>query len=277
MFCSECGQQITDDAKFCGECGAAQTSFTSEAIQNCPSCNAKGWVHGKQCRSCGYADDKEIAATNKLQTTTTGSKKSNVASYIVGALVLVGMSYLIDSHLSSNKTSQGEQIESGAEQATSYEPQQNAKLAAEAETMRAASVERESQAKLAQQNISNSKWQTGIHYSYYSSGPCSTKDNEVCITYEEYKQACDDAKGVTSSAIRMAVMLADNATKTVFEGGGIDETTVMWVPKLDACGAVLSASGIVNGNSTKKQVGGRVTSFDYVDGQLLVSYIDTIN
>ncbi|NOT15558.1 MAG: zinc ribbon domain-containing protein [Methylotenera sp.] len=27
MFCSECGKQVADDAKFCGECGAVQNSF----------------------------------------------------------------------------------------------------------------------------------------------------------------------------------------------------------------------------------------------------------
>ena len=78
MFCSECGKQVADDAKFCGECGAVQTTAgfettttASNNMHSCPSCKVKGWEHGKQCRKCGYVEGEEVTNTNKLQASVT--------------------------------------------------------------------------------------------------------------------------------------------------------------------------------------------------------------
>lgn len=125
MFCSECGASVSDDAKFCGECGAVQTTAglettttASNKMQSCPCCNIKGWEHGKRCGNCGYIEGREVASRNKLQasvTTTPSSSNSNVAGYIVGAIMLVGLGYIAVDKLGSNKTEtvQSNQVESG--------------------------------------------------------------------------------------------------------------------------------------------------------------------
>jgi uncharacterized membrane protein YvbJ len=55
MFCSECGKQVAGDAKFCGECGAAQSNaeqviskatITSSAAPSSGNSNVAGYVVG---------------------------------------------------------------------------------------------------------------------------------------------------------------------------------------------------------------------------------------
>lgn len=88
MFCTDCGKQVTDNTKFCGECGASQVSAdtaTFNVIENCPSCNIKGWKHGKQCGNCGYIEESKFdmkATVTSNVVSTSASSKVYVASVI---------------------------------------------------------------------------------------------------------------------------------------------------------------------------------------------------
>jgi hypothetical protein len=82
MFCSECGEQVADNNKFCGECGAAQINTTVEQIAETVSRN-----------------NSQASLSNKST-----SDFSNVAGYIVGTIMLIGLSYGINSYFSLKKT-----------------------------------------------------------------------------------------------------------------------------------------------------------------------------
>ena len=97
MFCSECGKQVADDAKFCGECGTVQSN-----VEQTPKIKVE-----------------EVTTRNKLQASVTSpsSGNSNVTGYIVGAIMLVGLGYFTVSHFAADKMetteiAQSNQVES---------------------------------------------------------------------------------------------------------------------------------------------------------------------
>ena len=121
---------------------------------------------------------------------------------------------------------------------------------------------------------SPTKWRQGIEYQNFVSGPCSDKDNKICLTSEEYSAACSQAKGVTGSAIKMASMFLDSDTKQLVEGGRIANVTVKMIDS-NSCAASVVAEGIISGNSARKSFGGRASAFKLDSGgDLQVSYID---
>lgn len=64
MFCSECGKQIENDAKFCGECGAVQAD-----VEQAPK-----------------AEQKQVASV--ASNTVLSNVNKRIAGYVVGAILL---------------------------------------------------------------------------------------------------------------------------------------------------------------------------------------------
>lgn len=51
MFCGNCGSPISENAKFCPNCGAKQASMTAEP--RCPVCGAEVKASDRFCQECG--------------------------------------------------------------------------------------------------------------------------------------------------------------------------------------------------------------------------------
>lgn len=117
MFCSECGKQLADDAKFCGECGAAQ----SNEEQSLQQVSQKASV--------------EIKNTNYF------SANYLLAYFIVSAILALIFYALSDKSEVEANVADTTQLEQG-NNVGDISAEEKAKLA-EAERMRAASVERE--------------------------------------------------------------------------------------------------------------------------------------
>ena len=129
----------------------------------------------------------------------------------------------------------------------------------------------------APQKSAESKWQKGHTYTNFSDGSCRDKDETICLTDQQYREACSAAEGVTSRAVRLLAVNAGGDEKVLLNGGDVDDTKVFWGKnyKGEGCGASVTVSGIANGNSSRKVITGRATSFVVSDkGKLLVSYID---
>lgn len=120
MFCSECGKQVEDSAKFCGECGTVQTTAgletsttASNRIQSCPSCNIKGWEHGKQCGSCGYVEGEEVTTRNKLQASVTSpssGKSSRIGVFLLWAIIIAAALFALKHFQKQTETAQSNQV-----------------------------------------------------------------------------------------------------------------------------------------------------------------------
>lgn len=106
--------------------------------------------------------------------------------------------------------------------------------------------------------------QAGVRYTYYSDGSCRPSSNQVCLTRELYKKICDSALGVTNGAISARGATGSQEEQTLLQGGKIENIKVLWSKGLigeDRCFAVVTASGIVNGNSKRVDASGTVVSF----------------
>ena len=70
-YCSNCGTQLPDNAKFCNECGSPQTNNSSRKtvydgeIHKCPCCNEVLDSFTANCPSCGY-ELRGASATNSV-------------------------------------------------------------------------------------------------------------------------------------------------------------------------------------------------------------------
>lgn len=124
MFCSECGKQVEDNAKFCGECGAVQSN-----VEQTPEIKVE-----------------QAANRNKLQApltvTPSSGKSSRVGIFLLWIVIVVAALFALKHFQNQTETAQegqSNQVESVSTQTT----EEKARLAKEAESMRAASVERE--------------------------------------------------------------------------------------------------------------------------------------
>ena len=68
-------------------------------------------------------------------------------------------------------------------------------------------------------------------------------------------------------------LLSDRATQVLAEGGNVDHVMVRWSNEQGWCAVYVVLSGLVDGNSSRKDLGGRAASFVVGDeGQLLVNW-----
>ena len=123
------------------------------------------------------------------------------------------------------------------------------------------------------------KYVEGMEYTYYPSDnnqSCKPSEKNTCLTLDQYKEICSIAKGVTKFAIKMRGSLASNKEKVLLEGGSFDNIEVLWAKSgggKEQCYAVITASGIVDGNSAREEIQGVAMTFiKSAAGKVLVSY-----
>jgi hypothetical protein len=123
------------------------------------------------------------------------------------------------------------------------------------------------------------KYVEGMEYRYYPSDnnqSCKPSEKNTCLTLDQYKEICSAAKGVTQFAIKMRGTLASNKEKVLLEGGSFDNIEVLWAKSgagKEQCYAVITASGIVGGNSAREEIQGVAMTFiKSAAGKVLVSY-----
>ena len=119
-------------------------------------------------------------------------------------------------------------------------------------------------------------WVVGTEYVNFERGGCTPASNKVCVNAADYKLICEQAAGVSKSAVQKLAVLADPMTKSLLEGGTIANSGVFWSKDNNGCGAFVEATGVYNGTSSKKFLAGRASSFVFnTNKQFLVTYIDT--
>lgn len=78
--CRECGKQVSDQAKECPECGAADPASASGGIA-CPECGAGISEEDETCPECGLPDPAEAAHSQRLRSLqTSGASKDKSSS-----------------------------------------------------------------------------------------------------------------------------------------------------------------------------------------------------
>lgn len=83
MFCSECGKQVADDAKFCGECGAVQSN-----VEQTPEIKVEQVI------------SKTLATSNAVQR----SGNNKFVGYVIGAIFVFLIGFIAVSTLFSNSS-----------------------------------------------------------------------------------------------------------------------------------------------------------------------------
>ena len=94
MFCSECGKQVADDAKFCGECGTVQSN-----VEQTPKIKVE-----------------EVTTRNKLQASVTSpssGKSSRVGIFLLWTVIVVAALFALKHFQKQTETAQSNQVESG--------------------------------------------------------------------------------------------------------------------------------------------------------------------
>lgn len=122
-------------------------------------------------------------------------------------------------------------------------------------------------------NAQEIKLVSGKTYKYYSDGSCATKDNDICLSRNDYTSVCKSAKGVTNNAIKVRAVLASRDEKALLEGGTFESINVVWGDT--KCFAFVTVSGIVDGTSKRLTIQGIASSFIVnSEGTILVSYFN---
>ncbi len=70
--CKECGSDLAEGAKFCGECGAKVTS-----VHQCPKCGCELSLSAKFCGECGYRLQQKVDAPKDNECKQSDSAKAN--------------------------------------------------------------------------------------------------------------------------------------------------------------------------------------------------------
>ena len=124
-----------------------------------------------------------------------------------------------------------------------------------------------------------SKYKEGTEYTYYpqdENRSCTPSEKKICMDFSEYKEICSVTEGITKYAIRLRATIASNKEKTLLEGGSFDNIRVLWAESNSGkqrCYGVVTASGIVDGNSAREDIQGVAMTFiKSEDGKILVSY-----
>ena len=121
-------------------------------------------------------------------------------------------------------------------------------------------------------------WVKDTQYMDNSRGSCEPSSDTVCMSAQQYQQACESATGLTQSVIKGLANSSGRETNTLVSNGNIESTDIHWDGPTSSCVAYLTAVGTVEGKSLKAHIGGKVGTFVASDdGKLLVSGIDVSN
>lgn len=127
--------------------------------------------------------------------------------------------------------------------------------------------------------IKASELQKGINYLWLPERECDPSEEftysgypSKCLTRVDYEKFCKSSGGLTKQAI---IILAayEHKSMVLAQGGDITDTSVRWSENYSKypCRASFSASGLINGTSSKTSVDGGVNGFIVnKDNELLV-------
>lgn len=125
------------------------------------------------------------------------------------------------------------------------------------------------------------KYKAGLEYSWAPSNDnasCKPSDKKICLTSQEYKDICEVAAGISKQGINWRATFASGEEKKLLQGGSYEDIRVLWAQSQlgkEQCYGVITASGIVNGNSTRMEIQGVVKTFMVDDnGKILVTAFD---
>jgi hypothetical protein len=109
---------------------------------------------------------------------------------------------------------------------------------------------------------SSSAFAENIDYKWFSDGNCTNRrSNERCLSDSEYQKICSITKEVSRNAINVDAINAPNhIERTLLKNQMVESVSVKWGPSSrpgrSACFVSVSLSGMVDGNSSRKVVGG---------------------
>ena len=88
MKCVSCNKEIKDNAKFCSQCGAAQTQSNTPDTKTCPKCGATIVATANFCKFCGSQLSANIEQTqNTSDNINAQNKDANVANNDINVLM----------------------------------------------------------------------------------------------------------------------------------------------------------------------------------------------
>jgi hypothetical protein len=115
-----------------------------------------------------------------------------------------------------------------------------------------------------------------VEYAYYDDGSCRPSEKKACLSLDDYKKACAAAKSVTKFAITVRAQSGNHDEKILLTGGSIDSIKILWGKStlgVEQCYAIVSASGIVDGNSKRVDAQGVASTFIKNDaGEISITY-----
>ena len=125
------------------------------------------------------------------------------------------------------------------------------------------------------------KYKTGLEYSWWpanDNASCKPSEKNICLNQQEYMEMCKVAEGISKGGIEWRATFGSGEEKRLLEGGQYDDIRVVWAQSMagkEQCYGVVTASGIVNGNSMRKEIQGVVKKFVVDDmGKVLVHSFD---
>lgn len=103
--------------------------------------------------------------------------------------------------------------------------------------------------------------QAGMEYEWYDDSSCTERNDETCVSREDYKELCLLASGATKLGSRTLAILNGRATY-LLENGDVDHIDVRWEDGYKyGCRLLIEVSGIFQGSSTRETLEGGVTTF----------------
>jgi len=104
---------------------------------------------------------------------------------------------------------------------------------------------------------------------------CSKDDGGYCISVADYKYLCSKARGI-SKQMTNSLTTTRSDVEYLVKNGNIDDISIRWEEHRytdgndhGMCIASITASGIVDGSSVRKDTNGVVTGFVYSGGKIL--------
>lgn len=133
------------------------------------------------------------------------------------------------------------------------------------ETRAAMATYQKNRAKLSKQIMAaKPNWDKGTEYTYYDGSSCKEKQGTFCMNEAEYRKACNSVETYSSQVPGVAALYAGKKKHgDLFRQGFVSDWSSKWSGS--ACFLTLTASGIVDGNSFRKSLTGKVVQFGVFD------------
>jgi len=114
--------------------------------------------------------------------------------------------------------------------------------------------------------------QAGTEYKWFNDSSCTDRENEICVSNEDYKALCLSASGVSKMASRMLTNFNRRANY-LLDNGDIDELSVHWKDGYKyGCRVIMQVSGMVQGSSARENLEGGVTGFIFNQDRKILAH-----